>query len=86
VFKNFYTYRGRRITDKRWSVKIQHGRIRRTFSLVGTNRTAASIEAQAIYERIVTQGWDAVAPPGPSRSRPLDPDSGAERADQRLTA
>jgi len=79
VFKNFYTYRGRRITVKRWSVKIQHGRIRRTFSLVGTNRTAASIEAQAIYQTIVTQGWDAVAPPGRPRGRPLGPDSGAER-------
>jgi len=54
VFKNFDTYRGRRITLKRWSVKIQHGRIRRTFSLVVTNRTAASIEAQAIYQTIVT--------------------------------
>jgi len=79
VFKNFYTYRGRRITVKRWSVKIQHGRIRRTVSLVAKNRTAASVEAQAIYQTIVTQGWDAAAPPGRPRAGPLGPDFGAER-------
>jgi len=79
VFKNFYTYRGRRITVKRWSVKIQHGRIRRTVSLAATNRTAAAIEAQAIYQTILTQGWDAVPPPGRPRRDPLGADSGAER-------
>ena len=79
VFKNFYTYRGRRITVKRWSVKIQHGRIRRTVSLVAKNRTAAAVEAQAIYQTIVTQGWDAVAPPGRPGGGPLGPDFGAER-------
>ena len=79
MFKNFYTYRGRRITVKRWSVKIQHGRIRRTVSLVAKNRTAASVEAQAIYQTILTQGWDAVAPPGRPGGGPLGPDFGAER-------
>jgi DNA-binding NarL/FixJ family response regulator len=78
VFKNFYTYRGRRIMVKRWSIKIQHARIRRNFSLVAKNRAAAAIEAQAIHQTIVTQGWDAVAPPGRLRGRPLGPDSGAE--------
>jgi DNA-binding NarL/FixJ family response regulator len=78
VFKNFYTYRGRRFTAKRWSVKIQHGKIRRTFSLGANNRTAAAIEAQAIYQTIVTQGWDAVSPPGRLRGALLAPDSGAE--------
>jgi DNA-binding NarL/FixJ family response regulator len=78
VFKNSYTYRGRRITVKRWSVKIQRGRIRRTFSLGATNRAAAAIEAQAIYQTIVTQGWDAVSPPGRLRGGALGPDSGAE--------
>ena len=79
VFKNFYTYRGRRILVKRWSVKIQHWRIRRTFSLVAKNRAAAALEAQAIHQTIVTQGWDAFAPPGRRRSGPLRPDSGVER-------
>jgi len=78
VFKNFYTYRGRRITVKRWTVKIQHGRIRRTVSLVAKNRTAASVEAQAIYQTIVTQGWEAVVPPGRHRGGPLGPESAAE--------
>ena len=78
VFKNFYTYQGRRITAKRWSVKIQHGKIRRTFSLGAKNRTAAAIEAQAIYQTIVTQGWDAVLPAGRHRVGPLGPEPGAE--------
>jgi len=78
VFKNSYTYRGRRFTVKRWSVKIQHGRIRRTFSLGAKNRTAAAIEAQAIYQTIVTQGWDAVSPPERGRGGSLPPDSEAE--------
>ena len=78
MFKNSYTYRGRRITVKRWSVKIQRGRIRRTISLGATNRAAAAIEAQAIYQTIVTQGWEAVAPPGRHRGGPLGPESAAE--------
>src|SRR5439155_24501711 len=59
VFRNSYTYRGRRITVKHWSVKIQHQRLRRTISLVAKNRAAAEIEAQAIHQTILTQGWDA---------------------------
>src|SRR6185436_17182269 len=78
VFKNSYTYRGRRISVKRWSVKIQRGRIRRTFSLGAKNRAAAAIDAQAIYQTIVTQGWDAVSPPGRLRGGAPGPDSGTE--------
>ena len=70
MFKNFYTYRGRRITVKRWSVKLQRGKIRRTFSLSAKNRAAAAIEAQAIHQTIITQGWDAVAPAGQRPGRP----------------
>jgi DNA-binding NarL/FixJ family response regulator len=77
VFKNFYTYRGRRIAVKRWSVKLQHGKIRRTLSLAAKNRSAAAIEAQAIHQTIVTQGWDAVAPSG-RHHPPLGLDSRAE--------
>src|SRR2546430_13612228 len=70
VFKNSYTYCGRRVAVRGWSVKIQHRRIRRTFSLAATNRAAAAIEAKAIYQTILTQGWDAVAPPGHRRDEP----------------
>src|SRR6185295_13027298 len=34
--------------------------------------------AQAIYQTIVTQGWDALSPPGRLRGGALGPDSGAE--------
>ena len=67
VFKNSYTYRGRRVAVRGWSVKIQHRRIRRTFSLAATNRAAAAIEAKAIYQTILTLGWDAVTPTGHRR-------------------
>src|SRR5256884_6185934 len=62
IFKNSYTHRGQRVAVKGWSVKIQHRRIRRTFSLSAASRAAAAIEAKAIYQTILTQGWDAVPP------------------------
>jgi DNA-binding NarL/FixJ family response regulator len=58
VFKNTYTRGGRCFEVRLWSVKIQHQGTRRTFSLAAKNRAAAAIEAQAIYQTIVTQGWD----------------------------
>ena len=67
IFKNSYTHRGQRVAVKSWSVKIQHRRIRRTFSLAATSRAAAAIEAKAIHQTILTQGWGAVAPPGHRR-------------------
>jgi len=67
IFRNSYTHRGQRVAVKGWSVKIQHRRIRRTFSLAATSRAAAAIEAKAIYQTIVTQGWDAVVPHGHRR-------------------
>src|SRR2546430_14494825 len=70
IFKNSYTNRGQRVAVKGWSVKIQHRRIRRTFSLAAASRAAAAIEAKAIYQTILTQGWDAVAPPGHRRDEP----------------
>jgi DNA-binding NarL/FixJ family response regulator len=42
-----------------WSVKIQHQGRRHTFSLGTTDREAAAIEAKAIYETIIAEGWDA---------------------------
>lgn len=59
VFKNTYTRDGRCIEVRSWSVKIQHQGTRRTFSLTARNRSPAAIEAQAIYQTILTQGWDA---------------------------
>lgn len=59
VFKNTYTRGGRRIEIRGWSVKIQHQGTRRTFSLAAKTRAAAQVEAQAVYQTIVTQGWEA---------------------------
>jgi len=59
VFKNSYTRGGRRTRLRGWSVKFQHQGTRRTFSLAASTRDAAAIEAQAIYQTLVTEGWDA---------------------------
>src|SRR5438309_2086035 len=52
VFKNSFTRKGRRFRVKRWSVKIQFQGQRRSFSLAGTGREAAALEAEAIHNTI----------------------------------
>ena len=42
-----------------WSIKILHQGRRHTFSLGATVRQDAAIEAKAIYETIVAEGWDS---------------------------
>lgn len=59
LFKNSYTRSGRRMKVGGWSVKIQHLGRRRTFSLGTTDKTGAAVEAKAIYETILAEGWDA---------------------------
>ena len=59
LFKNTYTRNGRRMKVENWSVKIQHQGRRHTFSLGTPDRTAAAIAAQATYETILAEGWDA---------------------------
>jgi len=59
LFKNTYTRSGRRMKVDGWSVKIQHQGRRHTFSLGMPDKATAAIEAQAIYETIVAEGWDA---------------------------
>src|SRR5438477_9986886 len=60
LFKNSYTRTGRRVVLGSWSVKIQHEGHRRTFSLSAPTRRGAAIEARAIYESILSEGWNAV--------------------------
>ncbi len=43
-----------------WSVKMQHGGHRHTFSLAAKTRLDAAAEARAIQEKIAGEGWDAV--------------------------
>ena len=80
IFKNTFTRAGRRLSVKGWSVKIQYRGIRRTFSLVSADQAGAAVEAQAIYQIIVTQGWGA-APPSAGRgaSRSDAPATGADQ-------
>lgn len=59
LFKNTYTRSGRRMKVDGWSVKIQHEGRRRTFTMGSPDREAAALEAKAIYETIVAEGWDA---------------------------
>ena len=59
VFKNTYTRGDKLRTVKGWSVKIQHHGVRRTFSLGSARRVEAAVEAQAIYQTILTEGWEA---------------------------
>jgi DNA-binding NarL/FixJ family response regulator len=61
LFKNTFTYKGRRIAVSGWSVKIQIFGKRKTFSLSSGARAKAATEACQIYQTIVAQGWEAVA-------------------------
>jgi DNA-binding NarL/FixJ family response regulator len=58
LFQNTYTRSGRRVKLEGWSIKIQHQGRRHTFSLGAPDREAAAVEAKAIYETIVAEGWD----------------------------
>jgi len=59
LFRNTYTRGGRHLKVEGWSVKIQHQGRRHTFSLTTPDREAAALEAKAIYETIIAEGWDA---------------------------
>jgi DNA-binding NarL/FixJ family response regulator len=59
VFKNTFTRNGRLQKVKGWSVKIQHGGLRRTISLRSRSRRAAALEARSLYDLLHSHGWDA---------------------------
>ena len=42
-----------------WSVKLQHQGRRHTFLIATGNQEAAAVQAKAIYETILAEGWDA---------------------------
>jgi len=60
LFKNTFTYKGRRLEVKGWSAKIQLFGRRKTFSLSSSDRTRAAEEACRIYQTILTHGWKSV--------------------------
>lgn len=73
LFRNTFTYKGRRVEVKGWSVKIQVFGRRKTFALDSPNPARAAAEACRIYRTIMAQGWGAV---GNRRGRRTDASSG----------
>jgi DNA-binding NarL/FixJ family response regulator len=61
LFKNTYTYQGRQVQVRGWSVKIQHLATRKTFSLMAKHPARAAEEACEIYQTILAHGWEAAA-------------------------
>ncbi len=76
LFKNSYTRNGRRQEVDGWSVKIQFSGKRHTFSFATGNKEAAALQAKAIYETILTQGWSTALKAQVSRKNLLQPDEG----------
>jgi len=60
VFHNTYTWHGRTVAVRGWSVKLQHQGRRRTFSLTAQTAEGAAAEAEELYVRLSTGGWEAV--------------------------
>lgn len=77
LFKNTFTYKGRRVEVNSWSVKIQLFGKRKTFSLSSSDGDRAAAEACGIYQSIMAQGWDAVAA---RRARAGSPANGTSEA------
>lgn len=73
LFRNTYTYKGRRRAVMAWSVKIQLFGRRKTFTLRSSDRKRASVEACEIYQVLSTQGWEAVDRLGPDLGPGLSP-------------
>jgi DNA-binding NarL/FixJ family response regulator len=61
LFRNTFTYKGRRVKVRGWSVKIQLFGRRKTFSLCSSDPKQAAAEACYLYQTINAQGWDAVS-------------------------
>lgn len=60
LFKNTFTYRGRRVEIRGWSVKIQLFGKRKTFSLSSRIPLRAAEEACQIYQLILAEGWERI--------------------------
>jgi DNA-binding NarL/FixJ family response regulator len=62
LFKNAFTYKGRTVQVRSWSVKIQRFGKRKSFTLSSPDRAQAAGEACQIYQTLIEQGWEAVTP------------------------
>jgi DNA-binding NarL/FixJ family response regulator len=65
LFKNTYTYKGRHVEVRGWSVKIQLFGKRKTFSLSARDRAQAAGEACELYQTILAHGWEGAAQGSP---------------------
>ena len=72
LFKCRYTYKGRQFEVRHWSVKIQHLRRRKTFTLHSTEWNQAAEEACELYRALVTRGWDEAVPQRGVKAAPAD--------------
>lgn len=61
LFRNTFTYKGRRVEVRGWVVKIQLFGKRKTFSLASSVPTRAAEEASQIYQLILAEGWERIA-------------------------
>lgn len=59
MFQNSYTRDGVAHRVRRWSVKLQFQRRRRTFSLPAPSRQVAAKQACSLHEVLCNAGWDA---------------------------
>src|SRR5438132_7486425 len=72
LFKNTFTYKGRRFHVNHWSVKIQHRGARKTFSLRAEDPTQAATEASRLYKTILTRGWRSLSQDGNTRDESVE--------------
>src|SRR5882672_4208081 len=77
IFRNSFTYKGKRFQVSHWSVKIQHLGTRKTFSLRASNAAEAADEACQLYKGIVTRGRESVAARGKGKDAECRPAPGA---------
>ena len=61
LFRNTFTFHGKRFQVNHWSVKIQHHGKRKTFSLRPSDPAKAAAEACRLYRAILTRGWESGA-------------------------
>lgn len=60
LYKNVFSYKGRQVEVRAWSVKIQLLGKRKAFTLSSRSRAQAAGEACQIYQTIVEHGWEAL--------------------------
>jgi len=82
LFKETSICGGQFVKAANWSVKIEHLGRRHTFCLGTLDKEAAAVEAKAIYESILAEGWEAALAMGekePTNFPKTDPRFWAEQ-------